>query len=580
MLLLITYLVADFVRAPDFCFASLFWFVAPYSRGCFAALLAITILLVASVAVIFVRLTQSIEIDTRERTSASQMVYYLSIGIISNVSSHSRRDSGRPANLTQVLMMPFFFVLGFQKQQQMQGLTLSMVASVVANVSGLLTGGLHLFLRSKAISAIGPRDKAGEYERRRMENRSFSPSSGSDQPGHMMRPIDNDDLRRMLSDASLISGTAYESKADEIDALDKQDAVSLYDAAASSTRPNPLRSNVFYSTAAGAAVAMPGAARMSAATMMSSSALSTASTRKMVYTPSTKSLVLLPATTYTPGSVRTIVAGTSGRFDISSLKPPPSMNNLASGRHRRDSSMASSATVQIGLRLSNVEDFVPMTTSQVLDKKVYTIDMAEAESAAATTAATATPSIASSVTMEPAQPRLATMPPQQRPPQPQPQSSLIQLQQQQLMPPPQPQPSPARQQSPREAMPTVGARMSRRGSEELFVAIDASPRRDPVKNARMKTLPPVPRPVGAADLGRDDDDIFGDGAALSPSIYSPQQSPTKTVMSPKLPSPRGVGFVPMSRNNSSAVRSQPLAPPRQPSAASEQEPGKGSYDWI
>lgn len=86
MLLLTNFLVADFIRSPDFCFASLFWFVAIYSRGCFAVLLAIDIILVLCTAIIFVRLTRSTKIDIAERISASRMVYYLALGILSNVS--------------------------------------------------------------------------------------------------------------------------------------------------------------------------------------------------------------------------------------------------------------------------------------------------------------------------------------------------------------------------------------------------------------------------------------------------------------------------------------------------------------
>jgi len=78
-----------------------------------------------------------------------------------------------------------------------------------------------------------------------------------------------------------------------------------------------------------------------------------------------KPLTVLPATIYTPGQTK------NNRFDFSTLKPPPSLRNLTVGKHRRDSSMASSATVQIGLRLSNVEDMPPLLPQ--LDKKVYPI---------------------------------------------------------------------------------------------------------------------------------------------------------------------------------------------------------------
>ncbi len=81
-----------------------------------------------------------------------------------------------------------------------------------------------------------------------------------------------------------------------------------------------------------------------------------------------KPLSVLPAATYTPP---TLARGDSAevndedieameydimRRDISSLLPPPVLMPGFVPSHQRDSSMASSATVQIGLRLSNVND--------------------------------------------------------------------------------------------------------------------------------------------------------------------------------------------------------------------------------
>ncbi len=85
MLLLANFLVADFIRSPDFCFASLFWFVAYWAQGCFAILLVISIVLLIGLVVIFVRLSRSITIETSERVAASRMVYYLALAVLSNV---------------------------------------------------------------------------------------------------------------------------------------------------------------------------------------------------------------------------------------------------------------------------------------------------------------------------------------------------------------------------------------------------------------------------------------------------------------------------------------------------------------
>ncbi|CAK7209165.1 hypothetical protein SCUCBS95973_000358 [Sporothrix curviconia] len=575
ILLLTNFLVADFIRSPDFCFASLFWFVAIYSRGSFAVFLAIDIILVLCTAIIFIRLTRSTQIDISERVSASRMVYYLAMGILSNT-----------------LIMPFFFSLGFQDQQDDGGnaLTLSMVSSVVAGVSGLMTGGLHLFLRSTTISTIGPRGKAGEHERYRIKD-SIRRYNGSepDFQGHMMGPVGSGtDLRRMLSDASLIRGGAYDRKEEEAGVTSNRGAASAaYNA--SPRRPNPLRSNAFYpvnmasDSATAVSIQAPEAVQMSSASIVSSSAAPTVSARKTPFSPATtKSLLLLPATTYMPGSAP-VISTQNGRYDRSSLKPPPSMNNLAAGRHRRDSSMASSATVQIGLRLSNVEDFAPMD-SQILDKKVYTIDVAgNDESAAAMVAATA-------ASKEAEQQQMA--------------AAFLAQQQQPLQTPAMP---PPRRPSPLSNLSRLSTGSNADDSIDGAVE-DTLPVRDPVKDARMKTLPPVPRPLddapassssaAAAAAARNDtllqlsqsesqegynadDDIFGSRPTLSPSVYSPQQSPTKALMTTKLPSPRGVGFAPVSRSNSSAVRSMSTPLRRETSSASHTGvPDKTASDWI
>ncbi len=86
LLTLANFLIADFDRSIDFCFTSLFFFLAHYSVGCFAGLTAITSVLLICAVTIFVRLHRSVKIEVAERVAASRMVYYLALGVISNVS--------------------------------------------------------------------------------------------------------------------------------------------------------------------------------------------------------------------------------------------------------------------------------------------------------------------------------------------------------------------------------------------------------------------------------------------------------------------------------------------------------------
>jgi len=371
-----------------------------------------------------------------------------------------------------------------------------MVASVVSNVSGLMTGGLYLFLRSNTLSTIGPKKKLGGGERTRIKQqiRRFRPGDGHG-GAHMMHSANTDyDLRRMLSDASLISSAAYDK---EEDATLVGRGSPVYDMP-QPKRPNPLRSNATYPLEN--LVKAPQLVRMG-----SSGSSRGKSPYGVMPSADNKPLTVLPATIYTPGPAK------NKGFDFSTLKPPPSIKNLAVGKHRRDSSMASSATVQIGLRFSNVEDMPPLNP-QVPDKKVYRIDGE-------------CPHEAQPKTTEAAK-----------------------------------RPSPLAVADPRPSTSDSASEYSVQPAE-----------------AKMKTLPPVPRPVETkpAEPQRAVED---DGPRLSPAVYNPNpQSPTKAT---KLPSPRGVGFSsPPLRSASSAARSPP--PRAQASGSPHRAPSsdKGG-DWI
>ena len=86
ILLVATGLVAFFIRAPNFCFASLFWFVAKWAEGAFALLVIIDVVLVGCIVVIYMKLTRYTTIQNSERVGASRIVYYLIVGVLSNVS--------------------------------------------------------------------------------------------------------------------------------------------------------------------------------------------------------------------------------------------------------------------------------------------------------------------------------------------------------------------------------------------------------------------------------------------------------------------------------------------------------------
>lgn len=320
----------------------------------------------------------------------------------------------------------------------------------------------------------------------------------------MMQPANSSaDLRRMLSDASLISS-----------AYDKEEEVTLVGRGSPTysipRRPNPLRSNAVYPLET-LAVKAPEPAQVAppSATPSRKPSISAFPTRQP---EGPQAVTLLPATTYTPAPAK-------NRFDFSTLKPPPSMKNLAIGRHRRDSSMASSATVQMVLRLSNVEDMPPLNTQAIEAARKGSLSAASD--------------------------------------------------------------SEETKEEPKRPSPLASVEVA---DDEDMSDEEGSPTRDPVRDVRMKTLPPVPNRQTirseTSHYSGDDEQEQGeeekpDGPTLSPTVYEPP-TPVKT----KLPSPRGVGFTtPASRSHGSSVRSPP---PRQNSGGSPRAvlPNTKPGDWI
>ncbi|KAI1761312.1 hypothetical protein GGR53DRAFT_36581 [Hypoxylon sp. FL1150] len=349
VLLVATGLVGLFIRPPSFCFASLFWFVAKWAEGGFVLLLAVAVILALCSFIIFLRLTRYSTIETSERVSASRTVYYLALAVVTNA-----------------LIVPFFISLTFSSTIHDNGeprLTLSMISTVVANVTGLTTGGLHLFLRSNTIGTIAPKDKMAEYERQ--QEKSQKVSKGMDFNDHIMQPVPGPQ-----------SFPEFESQESLVD--EKGD-LELGNSLRSSLRdPNPLGSNAVYD-----APDLPQAPEPAhIAFAISPNTHSRKPSASYTLFPSknqtnTASVALLPSTAYNPNPQSNLSA-TNFPFNNAlndTLKPP----ETAWGRHRRDSSMVSSATVQIGLRLSNIADIGPLRKPSSDSERVYDLDCPRTE---------------------------------------------------------------------------------------------------------------------------------------------------------------------------------------------------------
>lgn len=362
LLTLTNFLVADFIRTEDFCFASLFWFVAHYGLLCFVLLVAISSTILLCTVAVAAKLCRNINIEITERVCASRMVYYMALAFVSNVSVQytGATMAGPTLICCKCFVIPFFFALAFKHRTKShngpQTLQLSMVASVAANLSGLLTGGLYLFIKSNTLSTIRPRFKEGGHDGQRIRpaiRRFSSHASGPDFNGHILQPVSGPGtLRRTESDSSLIGKEKHNGAGD-------------------SQFPNPLRSNP--------SVRIPQS--IQPAQTLSSGA---SHVRKRSYslfpngTSRWKSpaATFLPTTTYASTTHGSAEAERAVESTVDQLRPPPSIWSLAKARHRRDSSMVSSATVQIGLRLSNVNDIIPMPFGSALAADASVVSLA------------------------------------------------------------------------------------------------------------------------------------------------------------------------------------------------------------
>lgn len=363
LMLLATGLVAFFIRAANFCFASLFWFVAKWAEGGFVLFTLVSVVLAVCTVTVFVQLTRHATIETTERVIASRMVYFLGVALVSNV-----------------LMIPFFLALTVQMPggggDSDMTLTLSMISTVVANISGLLTGGLHLFLRSNTIATIAPRDKQAEYERQKLKYKIGGPTPSEENFSNQInRPIDGPRiLKRSPSEESFV----LQDQAQEEAAIESppQTAYGFH-----FDQPNPLRSHAVHAEPEPRApepAQLPSVQAPTGHARKPSASYSLFPNNPPAHT-NTDSIALLLPTTYTPNDTANTGANANPfspaspnpfspaaeDFDDDLLKPP-TIGGF--GRHRRDSSTISMATVQIGLRFSNVNDMPPMDRSNDSDR--------------------------------------------------------------------------------------------------------------------------------------------------------------------------------------------------------------------
>lgn len=351
-----------------------------------------------------------------------------------------------------------------------------MVASVVANVNGLMVAGLHLFLRSQnSASSIG--HNLGEHGHRNPKFESREDDGGST---HAMHPV---------------NGSNDRARSDSITTL-----LRAVDAEEGQSPSSPT----FRPT-----VTIPQAPEPT----QPPSETSPSHMRKQSYSlfpnnPFSPAAVL-PSTTYAP------TAPAMAKPLRDTFRPPPIVKPWLGRGHKRDSSIVSSATVQIGIRFSNVDDFQPARASDVQDNE------------------------RPDTVLRPSPLALSDVRPESEYTEP-------------------------------EVLP-----------EPLFT-------RRASRDAKMKTLPPVPREERPAEKFESDEELSdserSDRSAqdalitLSPSVYTPQETPQRnnSLKTTRMPSPMGVGFSnPAARNNGDKH-----APPRPNAGAAATTPVPSNKSWI
>lgn len=266
------------------------------------------------------------------------------VGCSVNGQFAARGQAARKPRLIskQAIMSPFFKVIvsnDSSSDAAPLNSQLSMITVVVANLTGLNNGGLYVLLRSSRLGRFGPKGYH-EFDSRRVDKRpkttlphSFIFTKQLEQPVPFATRFAAQGPAPDLEAAKII--------ADADATLAKGQAVST------SPVMQPFTGVI-------AAAAVPSKVSLTNPPMHA---------RKSSYSvfprdnqPEPKPSFTLPATAYSPSAGKDEMA--SDPF-ADQLPPPPKLR-LSGGKHTRDSSIDSLATIPIALRLSNINDIPPV----------------------------------------------------------------------------------------------------------------------------------------------------------------------------------------------------------------------------
>ncbi|RFU77806.1 hypothetical protein TARUN_4429 [Trichoderma arundinaceum] len=209
-----------------------------------------------------------------------------------------------------------------------------MVASVASNVSGITFGALYILLRSHKMQKIGPLGHIELGGPRKEKTIESWPSTD----------IFNTQIEQPVSPARVFqSRTSTRSAASE-ETMEKNDEAGGYGTIRATPNGDAADDSQFMNVPLTPVV--PRVRKDSYSLFPSQ--------RETLDNKSKGAAILLPSTTYTPMGSNNNTAPGHEMFE--ELLPPPSIRISGAPRHNRDSSLVSSATVQIGLRVSNLSD--------------------------------------------------------------------------------------------------------------------------------------------------------------------------------------------------------------------------------
>ncbi|TWU78356.1 hypothetical protein ED733_008626 [Metarhizium rileyi] len=218
---------------------------------------------------------------------------------------------------------------------------LSMVTGVVSNLTGLMTGGMYVLLRSSKMGKLGPK---GYYE---FESQRSARRPNSSVPHsfiftrQMEQPVP---LPTQLSPAKGPTRSIHTTQDVEL-GLEPTDEFASGEPRMAGSVPGESVIGVATTTPVVIPSQEPTRPRKNSAYSLFSRETSTFDAN---------SASLLPATAYTPSNKDQL----PNPFDDDPFLSPPTIR--FSGRRTRELSFGSSATVPIGIRVSNINDMAPI----------------------------------------------------------------------------------------------------------------------------------------------------------------------------------------------------------------------------